>query len=338
MSWLGLDIGGANLKAADGRGWGRSVPFALWRQPERLSAALAALVEKAPAADRIAVTMTGELCDCFKSKAEGVRHILSAIQHVAGPRNARVYLLNGKFATIEEAKEKPHFAAASNWHALAAFACRFVTGRAGLLIDIGSTTTDVIPLIEGQVTARGRTDTERLQAGELLYRGVGRTPICAVAKELPWQGKPCPIAAEFFSTTADAYVLLGDIIEEPDADWTADGRPLTIAHAQQRLARQLCADAGELMPDEFQLIARAVREMQLCELRECVERVVGRMAERPSTFIISGSGELLAREAFERSRGECQVIGLAEKMGVQANKTAPAHAIAVLATEFFGLR
>ena len=76
MSWLGLDIGGANLKAADGRGWARSVPFALWRDPQGLAEALATLVESAPTAERLAVTMTGELCDCFRSKAEGVRHIL----------------------------------------------------------------------------------------------------------------------------------------------------------------------------------------------------------------------------------------------------------------------
>jgi probable H4MPT-linked C1 transfer pathway protein len=169
-----------------------------------------------------------------------------------------------------------------------------------------------------------------------LYRGVGRTPICAVDKSLPWQGKPCPIAAEFFSTTADAYVVLGDIGEEPDADWTADGRPLTVAHAQQRLARQLCADACELAPEDFRSLARAVREIQLREVRECVERVMGRMTRQPSTFIISGSGEFLGREAVERSVGEGQVIGLAQKIGAQASKTAPAHAIAVLTAEFFG--
>ncbi len=83
MTWLGLDIGGANLKAADGRGWAHSVPFALWRNPQGLIGALAALVETAPAAERLAVTMTGELCDCFRSKAEGVRHILAAVVQVA---------------------------------------------------------------------------------------------------------------------------------------------------------------------------------------------------------------------------------------------------------------
>ena len=79
MSWLGLDIGGANLKAANAAGWAQSIPFALWRDPAGLAAALAELIAQAPAADRLAVTMTGELCDCFRTKAEGVRHILAAV-------------------------------------------------------------------------------------------------------------------------------------------------------------------------------------------------------------------------------------------------------------------
>src|SRR5437763_6925264 len=122
MSWLGLDIGGANLKAADGRGWARSVPFALWREPHRLADALRTLIACGPVAERLAVTMTGELCDCFCSKAEGVRHILGTVESVAQEREVLVYLVDGRFVTIGEATASPHLTAASNWHALANFA------------------------------------------------------------------------------------------------------------------------------------------------------------------------------------------------------------------------
>ena len=90
MTCLGLDIGGANLKAADGRGWAKSVSFPLWRDPHGLAGALDALVQNAPVSERLAVTMTGELCDCFSSKIEGVRHILAAVdQLAAGGRKLR---------------------------------------------------------------------------------------------------------------------------------------------------------------------------------------------------------------------------------------------------------
>src|SRR3954469_24534616 len=107
MSWLGIDIGGANLKAADGRGWARSVPFALWRNPLGLSEELGELVEGSPAAERLVATMTGELCDCFNNKAEGVRHILDNLSMVAKTWPVRVYCIGGRFVTVAAASESP---------------------------------------------------------------------------------------------------------------------------------------------------------------------------------------------------------------------------------------
>jgi probable H4MPT-linked C1 transfer pathway protein len=333
MSWLGLDIGGANLKAADGRGWARSVPFALWRNPRGLAEKLGELLEKTPAAERLAVTMTGELCDCFDNKAEGVRHILDSISVAAKNRPVRVYCSDGRFASIEEASESPKLAEASNWHALAKFACRFVASGAGLLIDVGSTTTDVIPLVDGRVAASGRSDTERLLSQELLYRGVGRTPICALTDALPLREKLCPIAAEVFATTADAYLLLGDLNEDREADWTADGRPLTKKFACQRLARQLCADSDDLQPEEFQRIANAVRDVQHAELTRAIHMIGDRIPRPPSACILSGSGDFLAEAVVRRVLPNCRLVSLANEIGLQASTCAPAHALAVLAAE-----
>ncbi len=333
MSWLGLDIGGANLKAADGRGWARSVPFPLWRNPAGLAAALLALVDSAPASERLAVTMTGELCDCFQSKVEGVQHILAAVEQIARGREVQVYLVDGRLVSIAEARESPHLAAASNWHALARFACRFLPACAGLLIDVGSTTTDVIPLVDGGVAARGRNDTERLLFHELLYRGVGRTPICAVVGALPWRGESCPVAAEVFATTADAYVLAGDLEEDPLADWTADGRPLTKEFARKRLARQLCADVADLSVSDFERIANTVRDVQCDELTRCIGLVGKRLPESPFTYVLSGSGEFLAEKVLERLAIGSQAVLLAAEIGLEASRCAPSHAIAVLAME-----
>jgi uncharacterized hydantoinase/oxoprolinase family protein len=80
------------------------------------------------------------------------------------------------------------------------------------MIDIGSTTTDIIPLDKGRVAVRGRTDTERLRTGELVYAGIRRTPLCALATELPLgQGPPIGLAAELFATSLDVFLTLGDL-------------------------------------------------------------------------------------------------------------------------------
>src|SRR3954470_18939597 len=67
-AWLALDVGGANLKAAHSSGAASSTPFPLWKRPEQLAAAIRKLVGAMPPAERSAVTMTGELCDCFRTK------------------------------------------------------------------------------------------------------------------------------------------------------------------------------------------------------------------------------------------------------------------------------
>ncbi|MCU0979105.1 MAG: tetrahydromethanopterin-linked C1 transfer pathway, partial [Pirellulaceae bacterium] len=180
MNGLALDIGGANLKFSDGRGRTGAVPFALWQSPHRLAERLRGILASFPQDAAVGVTMTGELADCFPSKSAGVRHIVAAVDEAVGDRTARIYLVDGSWASPDAARADPMLAAASNWHALARFAGRFVPSGSALLLDIGSTTCDLIPLVDGRPAAQGRTDTQRLLAGELVYTGVERSPVCAV--------------------------------------------------------------------------------------------------------------------------------------------------------------
>ncbi len=136
MKWLALDIGGANLKAADGEGLAVLQPFPLWENPRQLVDALRALVALVPRVDHVAATMTGELADCFRTKAEGVAFILKALSVAADGRHTRVYLTNGKLVSLQIAQKQPLLAAASNWHALANFSGRYVPEGVGLLFDV----------------------------------------------------------------------------------------------------------------------------------------------------------------------------------------------------------
>lgn len=329
MNCLGLDIGGANLKAASLGGWAKSVPFALWRNPGGLANALRELIAAAPPTNRLAVTMTGELCDCFSTKADGVRHILDAVRVVAEGREVAVYLSDGRFVTLTEANAMPELAAASNWRALADFVRgNFAIGKSALLVDIGSTTTDIIPIVAGHVAAVGRNDTERLRSSELVYTGVGRTPVCAVVKSLPYRDGWCPVAAELFSTTADAYLILGRIAEDPSATWTADGRPLVLACARQRLARQVCGDVGDFTNDELYEMAAYISHVQQNDIR-CAIGTVVRPQNTPDVCIASGNGDFLALKILAEALPNVTVLGLSEQLGRGASACAPAFAVCV---------
>jgi probable H4MPT-linked C1 transfer pathway protein len=334
MSCLAIDIGGANLKASDGREYAATRAFAVWREPGKLAEEISALIAAAPAHEMLAVTMTAELADCFATKAEGVRQILDTVERAAAGRSEiLVYQVDGQFVSTEQARRTPLLAAASNWHALAAFANRYATAWPALLIDLGSTTADVIPLDPSGPIAVGLSDPERLANGELVYTGVERTPLCAVVRSLPWQGHDCPVAAELFATTADAYLMLGETPEEPDNFDTADGQPRTWPHALARLARMVCADADSFTAEDSRLAAATVRESQLAQLQAAVGKVVSRFDSPPRTVILSGHGEFLLRHLLARLPWHADVLSLTEELGPAASRCAPAHALAVLACE-----
>ncbi len=147
-----------------------------------------------------------------------------------------------------------------------------------LLVDVGSTTTDVIPVTGGRVAALGRTDPERLLAGELVYTGALRTNVAAIVRRVPLRGGECPVASELFAQSGDAHVLLGSLAPEDYTCPTPDGRPPTPEFAGERLARVVCADGEMLGAGEIRAIAAAVAEAQVEEIAAALGRVSRRLA------------------------------------------------------------
>lgn len=338
MRVIGLDIGGANLKAADNDGRAASQFFPMWKESRRLADALGELLAGFVPADRLAVTMTAELADCFRTKADGVDFILCAVERAAGDLPVSVWQTGAEFVPPEVAREIPLLVAAANWHALATWVGRIVPEGAALLIDIGSTTTDVIPLLDGVPVPFGLTDVERLQSGELAYTGVRRTPVCAVASTVPLRGRHSPTAAELFATMLDVYLLLGQIPENPADCDTADGRPATTDAAHDRLARMLCCDRTEIGRPEIEQIAAYLANAQRRRIAEAIDRVLQAQPEPPASVLISGSGSFLAVE-IARNHPRLKLatpIRLAELFGGHTAEAACAFAVARLAAERLG--
>ncbi len=334
---LALDIGGANLKAAQSDGVARTEPFAVWRQPGELDRAIAVLIQRMPNAD--AVTMTAELCDCFETKADGVRAVLDAVESALYQQRygipVRVWLTNGQLVSPTEARAEPLKAAASNWLALATWAGRYCPKGPALLIDVGSTTTDIIPLHDGRPTPAGRTDMERLTTGELVYSGVKRTPVSALVREVVLRGERRLVAAELFATTRDVYLRLNDLCEEPEDRDTADGRPATRACAAARLARVVCADMTMLSEQDIDSMAGHLATVQATLLNVAGLKVQSRRLQEPAkTILIAGSGEFLARRVAEKLRPDgSRLVSLRELHGANISSAACAYALAVIAAE-----
>jgi (4-(4-[2-(gamma-L-glutamylamino)ethyl]phenoxymethyl)furan-2-yl)methanamine synthase len=337
----GWDIGGVHLKAAScdgasgaGMTW-RVVPFEIWRQPERLADRLRSIASDlgAGGGDAHAVTMTAELSDVFQDRATGVRAILTAVRASLGPR-ARVLDLEGRLVPIEAAEERPGRIAAFNWLATAMLAARHAGD--GLLIDVGSTTTDIVPLRNGRPAPRAHTDLDRLAIGELVYTGFLRTPPAALTDSVPVRGRPCRVAPEHFTIMADAYVLLGRLRPEDYTVETPDGRGRTRDECMTRLARLVCSDPATLGAATLRAMALHLEERQIAQLTAVVAEVA-RWSETGRTAIVAGAGASLAAAAarlagLQPARlAEVLPLGETETPAAPWDVAAPAVALALMA-------
>ncbi len=335
---VGWDIGGVATKAArlvyrrGGIGSLRTADeyFEVWKGKERLPSVLQTLSAELGPADAMAVTMTAELSDAFPNKADGVRYVVRCVRR-AFP-DLPIYGLDagGDFVDLRRPLNDPLALAATNWLAAAKLLARFRPNC--LLVDIGSTTTDIVPILEAQVVARGRSDGDRLLAGELVYTGVLRTPVSAITPVLPLRRGLCPVATEYFAISGDVYRLLGSLGPRDYSCPTPDGRGTSRAAAQRRLARMVCADADTLSREEIIGMARYVLERQRAQIMEAMRRVVRRNRRRALPVITAGLGNFLARDCA-RALG-WPVEDIAKPLGGAAARHTPPVAAAYLLAEW----
>ena len=200
-------------------------PFELKHDPDALAPTLteaARAVGGAPG-DLHAVTMTAELSQAFRTKREGVGFVLDALEAAFPAATLHVYTVEGRFVTPLEARALPLSVGAANWAATARLVARSVPTC--ILLDIGTTSADLIPIVNGQVVVQGHTDPERLLSGELVYTGALRTPAEAVAPRVPLWGGSAGVSADGFALIGDAHLWLGRLSPEDYTCRTPDGRP-----------------------------------------------------------------------------------------------------------------
>ena len=310
---IGIDVGGANLKIVEGnRVFSWYCP--LW-EGAPLGEHLRAFRNSHPDPDT-AVVMSGELADCFESKMDGIQGIVSRVREVYP--GALFYGTDARFH-----REPVPQLAAANWLAAAdLLRTRFPDA---VLLDIGSTTTDIIPLTRFP-DLLGLTDLGRLRMGYLLYTGLLRTPVTARLPEVTLQGAVVPVSSERFAIAADAHLVLGHIAPRAYSCDTPDRKEKNIGAALRRLARVVCADLEEIGPEGALEIARQFWEAQRDLVRTAVDRVAGESGA--GHIVVAGIGSSL----FARELGG---VDLAKQMGAVSDAL-PAYAVKEVAPRGVG--
>ncbi|MDX1607193.1 MAG: hydantoinase/oxoprolinase family protein, partial [Candidatus Competibacterales bacterium] len=183
--------------------------------------------------------------------------------------------------------------ASANWLASAAWLGARLDEA--ILVDIGSTTTDLIPIRAGRPATASVSDSDRLGRGELLYSGVVRTPVCALAATAPFRGRWQTLCAEWFATAADVHRLLGDLPADADQQPSADGRGKGMAESRARLARMLGCDAADATPEEWRQVAAHLARHQLARIHDGLDQVLSAVPLAAAAPLVgAGVGRFLA--------------------------------------------
>lgn len=325
---LAMDIGGANLKACfrDEKGvlHGISRHFVMCQQIGDLVEALSDFVLDCPVQpDGFLITMTGELCDCFTDRRQGVEQILHAVRVIADNRPVYVWSTTGQFVTIDQACEIPMSAASANWHALATWIGLNHQNERILLLDTGTTTTDLIPICNGIVATSGLTDADRLTHGELIYLGASVTPLMVLHDALVG----VPMCSEWFANMHDVGLILGYYQPQPDYHDTPDGMPRTFDASARRLMRMLGRDLTDncTVMDVCQ-IAQRFCDGLVARLGKGIQTII--QQHHPiQTLVVTGSGSWLLDLAIKDLSLDKKVISLDEIWGDELSYGACATAL-----------
>ncbi|NYB52237.1 MAG: H4MPT-linked C1 transfer pathway protein [Methanobacteriaceae archaeon] len=294
MKIAGFDIGGANTDLAvvefnekreilDIRTDFSYLP--MWIKKDELPTTLIELLgQDLKEIDAVGVSMTAELADSYQNKSQGVLDIAGRVMETFHCPVGFVGL-NGMLS-YDEVQKNPLDLAAANWIATAPLAAYMAPDC--VLIDTGSTTTDIIPIKNGRECARGRSDLERLATGELVYTGTLRTNVATIVDKVPLKDQWVRVASELFAVTADVHMALGNITMKDYTSETPDGCGTQVEDCLLRLSRVVCGDLQLLNVEEVLEIAQYIYKRQVAQVAEALKEVTDR--ENLELVVATGLG------------------------------------------------
>lgn len=279
MKFMGLDIGGANtdcviIEFDDNynilslRKDKYYLPF--WSKHDMLPECLLKLKDD-DEIDVVCVSITAELADCYMTKREGICDITGMVEKTLGDSHIYYVTFDG-LKDYDYVKDNPLSAAAANWIGTVNLV-KYVKDTC-IFMDMGTTTTDIIPIRNMQNVSKGFTDTQRLQSGELVYTGLLRTNIATIIDHVYIDLEKTSVSSEYFTITADVHRILGHISEEQYTCDTPDGSSRSIMSCKSRLARLVCGDIETISDEAIFDMAEYIYEKQIKQVEMSLRKVV----------------------------------------------------------------
>lgn len=299
---VGWDVGGAHVKVAVFRqdeGFENVIqlPCPLWKGEHVLEHVIQQVMQNLPSQSRMhGITMTGELVDLFENRDQGVERIVRIMNRFLTDEEVFIYAGKQGFIPASSLSSQHYRSIASaNW--LASVTCAARQLQNGLFIDVGSTTTDILVFKDNDSCVSGFTDFERLRSHEMVYSGIVRTPVMAVAQSAAFGGQMVGMMAEYFATMADVYRLTGELNEDHDQYETCDGADKTVPSSARRLSRMIGYDFLEADLSLWKLFAESIKSKQRQIIRIACEQQLSRgLISRQDPFVGAGIGRFLVKQ------------------------------------------
>ena len=337
MKIAGFDIGGANTDVAiiDFNNSGEinniEVDFKylpMWIKNNELDNAFKSLLGSSLSEiDAVGISMTAELVDAYETKKDGVLDVASKVLDVFNVPVGFVSI-NG-IIDYPELLKNPGSVAAANWIATSKIASKI--SDECIMIDIGSTTTDIIPIKRGKECAKGRLDLERLATGELVYTGTLRTNLAAIVNKVPIHDQWFRVSSELFSITADIHTVLGNIKMEDYSCDTPDSAGKSKSECMRRISRLVCGDLDLLNFTDIKQISAHIYQEQIKQISEALAEVSKR--ENISKIVTTGLGmEILGKKSAKFLNMDS--VGMDTILTKEECVVAPAVGTALLMEDF----
>ena len=333
----GFDLGGAHLKVALAKDEHivaiSQIACPLWQGLDRLDEAFAQVAPMIRRAQRFAATMTGEMCELFPDRSTGVHTLVDQLMTKLGS-DTRIWMGPRGFGNGHQAHQHPACVASTNFLATATLVAKRLSDA--LLIDMGSTTTDIIPVIAGRPCPRGLTDGTRLATGELVYTGLTRSDVATIARVVTFKGREQRLAAGSFATMADVRRILGELPDDADQLATADRRGKSLEESVARFARSLGHDNADASFDYWHDAAQDIADQQMRLVHDACLQVLKTTPPADEAPIVAAGIGAPAIEALATQHGRpcCNFADLANAAidcRLWATRCASAAAVALLA-------
>ena len=297
MKIIGWDIGGAHIKAAKidfkkKTSKTEQIYSPIWKNVNNLKKSIKLIKKKLGKTNYHAITMTAELSDIFPDRKKGVNHVVNLSSKILGEKN--IFFYSKKSFLIKKlAIKKPFELNSMNWHATASFVSNFFPNC--ILVDIGSSTTDIIQIKNKEIISKGVNDYQRLKSNELIYLGVLRTPIQAVEKKKN-------LINENFANLSDVYRVLNKIPSTVDLLPTLDHKTKNKHDSARRIARIFGKDYKKNHFLKWKKIAYQIEGEHLKILKSVIKKIEKKNFLKKVPIIGAGIGEFLVKKIYNKKK------------------------------------